>query len=106
MLLSDQILEAHGFNADTFKSALQARVERLPDHKYTEALRTLVADFENRRTLNIKDVRNIIVAELGSNKPWEVLVGQAIATNVANANDSANSIQVYLGHKAVTKLFA
>ena len=42
---------------------------RLPDHKYTEALRALVAEFENRRTRNIKDVRNIVVAELGSNKP-------------------------------------
>ena len=106
LLLSDQILEVHGFVADSFKSALQARVERVPYHTYTEALGKLVADFDNRRTLNIKDVRNIIVAELGSNKPWEILVGQAIATNVVNANVSANSIQAYLGHKAVTKLFA
>lgn len=106
LLLSDQVLETHGFNADSFRAALEARVERIPEHKYTGVLRALVENFENRRTFNIKDVRNIVVAELGSNKPWEVLVGQAIAANVAVVNDNANSIQVYLGQKVITKLFA
>lgn len=106
LLLSDQVLEAHGFNAETFKAALQARVDRIPDHKYSEPLKVLVTDFANRRTLNIKDVRNIVVAELGSNKPWEVLIGQLIAANVAATNPSEHSIQSYLGPKAVTNLFA
>ncbi|MEO7397300.1 MAG: AAA family ATPase [Ilumatobacteraceae bacterium] len=106
LLLSDQLLEAHEFDAESFRNALQARVDRMPDHKYTEALRALVADFENRRTRNIKDVRNIVVAELGSNKPWEVLLGQSIAANVATANPCEHSIQSYLGPKAVTNLFA
>lgn len=106
LLLSDQVLENQGFNAETFRAALQARIERFPDHKYTAALKVLADDFESRRTLNIKDVRNILVAELGSNKPWEVLVGQSIATNIATVNASQHSIQTYLGPKALTKLFA
>ena len=106
LLLTEQVLETHGFNAETFKAALQARVDRLPDHKYTGALKGLVADFANRRVLNIKDVRNIVVAELGSNKPWEVLIGQLIAANVATADPRQHSIQSYLGQKAVTTLFA
>ena len=56
LLLSDQVLEAHSFSADLFRKALQARVDRLPDHKYTAAVRELVAEFDHRRTLNIKDV--------------------------------------------------
>lgn len=105
LLLSNQILEEHGFNADSFRAALQARVEKFPDHKYTTAVHTLVEKFENRRTINIKDIRNIIVAELGSSKPWEVLVGQLIATNISVANDNAHSIQTYLGQKAMKNLF-
>jgi len=105
LLLSDQVLEAHGFNAETFKAALQARVDRIPDHKYTQALQALVADFENRRTLNVKDVRNIVVAELGSNKPWEVLLGQSIAANAAAPNQDPHSMQSYLGQKALRSLF-
>lgn len=106
LLLSDQVLETHGFNAETFKAALKARVDRAPDHKYTAALNTLIEDFDNRNILNIKDVRNILVAELGSNKPWEVLIGQSIAGNVATVNPSQHSIQSYLGAKAVTNLFS
>jgi len=106
LLLSDQVLEAHGFNAESFRAALQARVDRIPDHKYTEALKSLLANFQNRRILNIKDVRNIVVAELGSNKPWEVLLGQLIAANIGTANTNQHSIQSYLGPKAVTNLFA
>ena len=105
LLLSDQVLEAHGFVADSFRTALQVRVERIPNHKYTGELQALVADFENRRNRNIKDVRNIIVAELGSNKPWEVLLGQLIAANVATSNPNQHSIQSYLGPKAMTNLF-
>ena len=105
-LLSNQVLEAHDFTAESFRAALQARVDRLPEHKYTAALHALVKGFEIRRTLNIKDVRNIIVAELGSSKPWEVLVGQLIAANISDANDDPNSIQTYLGQKAMTNLFA
>jgi hypothetical protein len=106
LLLSDQVLAAHDFTADTFKAALEARVSSFPDHKYTNVLNNLVANFENRRTFNIKDVRNIVVAELGSNKPWEVLVGQAIAANAAVVNSNSNSISTYLGQKVIAKLFA
>lgn len=106
LLLSNQVLEEHEFTADSFKAALQARVDQFPDHKYTAAVRALVERFEIRRTLNIKDVRNIIVAELGSSKPWEVLVGQLIAANISVVNDHPHSIQTYLGQKAMANLFA
>lgn len=105
LLLSDQVLSAHGFNAYSFKTTLQARLERIPDHKYTNALRALVVDFDNRRTQNIKDVRNIIVAELGSNKPWEVILGQVIAANAAIPDCGEHSIQTYLGPKAMKHFF-
>ena len=79
-------------------------MDRVSDHKYTDALKALLTRFQDRRTLNIKDVRNIVVAELGSNKPWEVLLVQLIAANVAIANTNQDSIQSYLGPKAVARL--
>jgi len=106
LLLSNQVLEEHEYTADSFRAALQARVEKFPDHKYTPAVRALVEGFENRRTINIKDIRNIIVAELGSSKPWEVLVGQLIAASISVDNDDPHSIQAYLGQKAMNNLFA
>lgn len=105
LLLTDQVLEMHGFTCETFKAALSLRVEKSPEHRYSSALQVLLEDFENRRIVNIKDVRNLVVAELGSNKPWEVIVGQAIATKVSEQSSSQNSIQNYLGAKAMTHLF-
>lgn len=105
LLLSKQMLEQHGFTAESFKDALQARVDNFPGHKYTATVRALVIGFETRRTMNVKDVRNIIVAELGSSKPWEVLVGQLIAANISVVDEDPHSIQTYLGQKAMTNLF-
>jgi hypothetical protein len=106
LLLSNQMIEEHEFTADSFRAALKARVEAFPDHKYANSVRALVEGFENRRTLNVKDIRNIIVAELGSSKPWEVLVGQMIAANISVENGDQHSIQTYLGEKAMTRLFS
>ena len=105
LLLTDEVLETHGFDADSFKAVLQARVDSSPNHMYTDAVRALVADFDNRRTRKIKDVRNIVVADLGSNKHWEVLLGQLIAAKVGAANTGEHSLRTYLGAKAVTLLF-
>lgn len=106
LLLCDQILEFHGFSAESFRTALQLRINSSPNHKYTGALSDLVSNFENRRTINIKDVRNIVVAELGSNKPWEVIVGQSIAVNAENIDSREHSMQSYLGPKVISCLFS
>ena len=106
MLVVLRLLEEHEFTSDSFRDALRARVEKFPDHKYSAAVHALVEEFEIRSTINIKDIRNIIVAELGSNKPWEVLVGQLIAANISVANDNPHSIQTYLGQKAMKNLFS
>ena len=105
ILLSDQVLENFGFDSASFKLTLQTRTEKFPDHKYTPNLSELLKDFENRKNISIKDVRNIIVAELGSNKQWEVIVGQSIAANINVTNQNVHSIQSYIGPKILTSLF-
>jgi hypothetical protein len=51
-----------------------------------------------RRGADLKDVRNDLVGLMGSNKPWEVLVGQAIAS-VADGKGQigTDSLSAYLG---------
>lgn len=105
LLLCDQTLAIHDFSADSFKRALEDWVERFPNHKYTGAMSALVQNFEHRRTANVKSVRNIIVALLGCEKPWEVLVGQQIAANISRVDASPNSLQTFLGSKAMERLF-
>ena len=47
--------------------------------------------------MKIKDSRNVIVALLGTQKPWEVLVGQLLAEHRETSGTSGHSIAEYLG---------
>lgn len=106
ILVTNECFAEHGFNAESFKSELLKWHNHSPTHKYAVDIATLIGDFENRRTLKIKDVRNIVVAILGSNKPWEVVVGQVIAKHIESPDSGTHSIATYLGEKVKSALFS
>lgn len=106
LLLSDQCFSEHNFSSDSFKVELEKWLEQYPGHQFSEELKELLAHFDDRRTRKIKNLRNIIVALLGNNKPWEVVVGQLIAFNILKSDVGQNSIQTYLGEKAINTLFS
>jgi ABC-type cobalamin/Fe3+-siderophores transport system ATPase subunit len=101
LLLTDECLQTHGHTEETFKQLLAKWVADFPQHQASSSVGELLESFERRRTMKIKDVRNIVVALLGSAKPWEVIVGQLIAaTPVTDIQGSEHSISNYLGTKA------
>jgi ABC-type branched-subunit amino acid transport system ATPase component len=106
LLLCKQCLAEHGFRDDQrFIEKLVAYTHTFSDHKYAGDVTELAKNFGARRTLKIKNVRNIIVGLLGTNKPWEVLVGQLIARHYEESDSSPDSLKNYLGEKAVGVLF-
>lgn len=106
LLLTKQSLQEHGFANDAmFKAELHKWAENYPTHKFSAEIQTLAEEFDQRRRMKVKNVRNIIVALLGSNKPWEVVVGQMISANVSSADADPHSIQTYLGTKAIQNIF-
>lgn len=75
--------------------------ETFPDHKYVGEVKSFIEQFPNRRTLKIKNIRNIIIAILEFSKPWEVLVGQLVFECIVNKeNRESNNVREYLGEKA------
>lgn len=105
ILLTDQCFLAHSKDAATFLKNLEDWGATYPNHEFAAEAASLVKDFQNRRTIKIKNLRNIIVALLGSNKPWEVVIGQLIASHRGGNDWSEHSLQNYLGKKAMEKLF-
>jgi hypothetical protein len=106
LLLSDECLSIHGFTADSFKGALSKWSSDYPQHPYSKDASDFVSAFQNRRKQKIKDLRNIITALLGTNKPWEVVVGQLLSGQWKKSdNPPEHSVQTYLGPKAIEKLF-
>ena len=106
LLLAKECLEEHNFTEDDFKNELTKWVQQFSEHKFSDEMTTLIERFHDRRTFKIKNLRNIIVAILGTNKPWEVVVGQSIAKNISSTDDSDNSVRNYLGTKAIERFFS
>lgn len=106
LLLTDECFSKHGFTPESFRNGLEKWREHYPDHPFSEEVQKLVEQYDERRTLKVKNLRNIVVALLGNNKPWEVVVGQLIATTLTGASEGKHSIRTYLGAKATSTLFA
>lgn len=105
LLLCTESLTEHGFNSLTFKNEIKSWAEARPNHKSSAELSSFVENFNSRRTINLKNIRNIIVAVLDSTKPWEVIIGQTIARNLTSNDTDENSLKSYLGPKILSELF-
>lgn len=100
ILLTDDCLNLNSHTEDTFIASLKTWANSYPEHQYKDEIQFLIENFENRRTIKIKNIRNIIVALLGTSKPWEILVGHTIFNSCGNlAPVSPNSTRNYLGEK-------
>jgi hypothetical protein len=105
LLVSDESLAAAGITTEDLLHRLGAWLAAQIDHKYCDDIRALIEQFELRRKIRLKNVRNILLAVLGISKPWEVHVGQVLAGQGWQDNEAQNSLRVYLGAKAAA-LFA
>jgi predicted ATPase len=105
LLLTDECLAAYGHTAESFRKSIQDWAAQRPAHQATQGLKLLAERFEDRRLIKIKEVRNVLVALLGTEKPWEVLVGQVVAKNLETPNESKNSIHEYLGDDVMLRMF-
>jgi ABC-type Mn2+/Zn2+ transport system ATPase subunit len=99
LLLTDDSLERAGSDSQQLLNGLRLFLKTYPDHRYANEIANLVEHFAERRTLKIKDVRNVVLAVIGITKPWEVHVGQLLASNWVR-RDSEHSLSHYLGPKA------
>jgi ABC-type branched-subunit amino acid transport system ATPase component len=106
ILLTNECLETHGYSPENFCAKIQQWAELNPEHQTTAELNSLRETFDQRRTTKIKDLRNIILALLGTSKPWEVLVGQLIVNNIGKQSTTADSLYTYLGEKVNDRLFS
>jgi ABC-type branched-subunit amino acid transport system ATPase component len=107
LLLTDECLQMHGHTASEFGTLIMEWVDQRPDHPASASLRDLLERFDYRRIVKIKGARNVLVALLGTQKPWEVVVGQLLARQLTDWTPAAsrNSLQDYLGPNVISKLF-
>lgn len=106
LLLTEECLDDHCFSEELFLNEIVKWKEQFSEHKYAPEMSVLIDQFSERRKLKVKSLRNILVALLGTNKQWEIVVGQSIAKHIGNGKSSEHSIYHYLGSKAIDRLFS
>lgn len=106
LLLTEECLGKHGFKPAEFQKILKDWVSQNGTHSSVAIISAITNGFDERRTMNIKDARNILVERLGSKKPWEVIIGQLLAENIDNRDNSSHSIREYLGPGVIGKLLS
>jgi predicted ATPase len=107
LLLSDEVLNSLDLDWIKAKSLIDKWLERNNDHHYFDIMEKFKNDGYDRKNYNLKEIRNILVGIMGSNKPWEVIVGKEIAKLSRGGNESFSEegkIISYLGKKLVDNL--
>ncbi len=106
LMLSDEALALAETDWPQFQKMVQDWAQVNTGHKYHAQVREFVDNDFDRKNANIKSIRNILLG-LMTNKPWEVLVGQAIAKLVKGGRaeeDAASSLKDFLGQKVCERL--
>ncbi|MDF1657908.1 MAG: AAA family ATPase [Verrucomicrobiales bacterium] len=97
VLLTEECLQLHEFSEDQFKQALKHWTHQFSEHPQNAEMVQLIENFSDRRKLKIKDLRNILIMLLKTNKPWEVVVGRLIADTQDIGDSREHSLVSYLG---------
>lgn len=105
LLLSDDVLESLGTNWVEVRSGIQNWLRLNEDHTHFRFMNAFCKDDFPRKRFDLKEIRNDLMGIIGSSKPWEVAVGQAIAKLNLESLESPDSLASYLGTKIVHEFF-
>lgn len=113
LLLSDESLKEMESDWDTCKEKIENWIndEAIKPEGQRHKKYQYVFDFKEkgfeRKTSDLKEIRNIIVYLLDCKNDWEIIVGKSIADNLNSAKSKINqngSIFNFLGEKTVNNL--
>ncbi len=107
LLLSNEVLGSLNLNWDELKNKIDEWIKKNTEHTHYSAMQKFKYQNYDRKNSDIKEIRNDLMGIIGSPKPWEVVVGQVIATlNWDEQTDFSKdgSIYNFLGEKVVRNL--
>jgi len=107
LLLTDEVLISLGTTWVDLQTGIESWLTNNDTHGHFYIMNNFKENNYDRINFDLKEIRNDLMGIIGSAKPWEVAVGQAIAllkwddaTNFAQAN----KMITLLGKKVVTNL--
>jgi energy-coupling factor transporter ATP-binding protein EcfA2 len=103
LILADDVLEMLGSSWPKFQESIMQWLKKNDDHPQSKSM-TVFSNKFDRVEANVKELRNLFMAIIGSDKPWEVAIGQCIAALGPNSKRGVGSLIYMIGPKAVASL--
>lgn len=104
LIVTDEVLAVLGSDWGTVQLRLENWIGQNSRHpQHPDAVRFRDSDWD-RANADLKPLRNLLVALAGSQKPWEVAVGQAIAGLQQSGGIKGGNLREFLGVKIVDAL--
>lgn len=103
LILSDDVLSLLETTWAEMQTRITDWIDRNPDHSKNGSMTVFARNFD-RRNSNLKEIRLILMDLAGSNKPWEVAVGQGIAALTAASSREDGSLADFLGSRIINAL--
>ncbi|HPE12625.1 MAG TPA: AAA family ATPase [Actinomycetota bacterium] len=105
LLLTDEVIASTGSEWETLAGRIHEWLPANMAHPHHSAMEAFAFSGFDRMNGDLKEIRNDLMGLLGSNKPWEVVVGQAIARLILVAPDSGpTSLVTFLGPSVCRRL--
>ena len=104
LIVTEDVISELGTDWNSLQATLEKWIADNPNHSRFGSACAFRDCGWDRRNFQLKDLRMLLVGITGSNKPWEVAVGQAIARMPENRYSGEHSLREYLGAKAVQEL--
>ena len=103
-LLTDSCLSVMGTSWEEFVTKAWEWIKDHSGHPETALIEQLVRSSDRLRHKKIKKIRNLICDIAGCKKPWEVVVGQAIAKLTREDLANSNMLIDFLGAEMVSNV--
>lgn len=105
LLLTNDVLEMQRVTWPEFQCQIRVWLEHNNEHPHYAHMKNFADGGFDRLNSDVKEIRNDLMGLMGSNKPWEVVVGQSIASFIKKpSNYSPNSLAAFLGPKVCQEL--
>ncbi len=97
LILTDDVLNKLNVSWESLKERIDKWLETNSNHAHFTVMSSFKEGNYDRKMFDIKIIRIDLMGLLESNKPWEVVVGQAIANIQLKKQPSPDSLQDFLG---------
>ncbi len=107
LILSDEVLHSLGIDWETMKGRVDNWLDNRAGHPRFDKMKESQDSGYDRLSFKLKEIRNILIGETGSSKPWEVAVGQIVgklAKGEIAKDFSEGKISNFIGENLINEL--